>query len=243
MGFSVSSGFFLCVSRGRSHAAGRPPEAPRGRARQWLAASPPASTLRDCPARRRARHGIRSAERSARLPLLPNVWAEAGGAVLTLGVGRHVAGAAWRGVAPAVRQRSAAERGGGVWAWRSPMVNGDCHVSQGGSGSRSGLLWFFCPFFVRSGKGRSSSRRLRSASRSARKGSRDRNASAAWRRAAVAKLVFRSALTPEHAQGGWTARRAFFETAPTFGAAWRCPGDDPRGARHGRGRSPHKLVF
>jgi hypothetical protein len=39
-------------------------------------------------------------------------------------------------------------------------------------------------FFVRSGKGRSSSRRLRSGSRSARKGSRDRNASTAWRLAA-----------------------------------------------------------
>src|ERR1700694_5267996 len=48
------------------------------------------------------------------------------------------------------------------------------------------------PFFVR---------RLRSGSRSARKGSRDRNASAAWRRAALASLVFRSALTPEHAGG------------------------------------------
>src|ERR1700681_3401256 len=52
------------------------------------------------------------------------------------------------------------------------------------------------PFFVR---------RLRSGSRSARKGSRDRNASAAWRRAALASLVFRSALTPEHAEGRWTA--------------------------------------
>src|SRR5439155_517655 len=46
------------------------------------------------------------------------------------------------------------------------------------------------------------SRRLRSGSRSARKGSRDRNASAAWRLAALARLVFRSALTPEHAEGG-----------------------------------------
>ena len=49
---------------------------------------------------------------------------------------------------------------------------------------------------------RSSSRRLRSGSRSARKESRDRNASGAWRLAAVASLVFRSALTPEHAEGG-----------------------------------------
>src|SRR6266481_5073623 len=48
---------------------------------------------------------------------------------------------------------------------------------------------------------RSSSRRLRSGSRSARKGSRDRNASIAWRLAALAALVFRSALTPEHAEG------------------------------------------
>src|SRR5260370_21732259 len=64
------------------------------------------------------------------------------------------------------------------------------------------LFFGFCsPFFVRSGKGRSSSRRLRSGSRSARKGSSDRNASAAWRRAALASLVFRSALTPEHAEG------------------------------------------
>ncbi len=74
-------------------------------------------------------------------------------------------------------------------------------------------------FFVRSGKGRSSSRRLRSASRSARKGSSDRNASAAGRRAALAELVFRSALTPEHAQGRWTMRRAFLETAPASDAA------------------------
>ena len=52
------------------------------------------------------------------------------------------------------------------------------------------------------GRGRSPSRRLRSGSRSARKGSRDRNVSGAWRRAALAELVFRSALTPEHAEGG-----------------------------------------
>jgi hypothetical protein len=55
-------------------------------------------------------------------------------------------------------------------------------------------------FFVRSGKGRSSSRRLRTGSRSARKGSRDRNASKAWRLGRLATLVFRSALTPEHAE-------------------------------------------
>ena len=55
-------------------------------------------------------------------------------------------------------------------------------------------------FFVRSGKGRFSFRRLGSGSRSARKGSRDRNGSKAWRLAALAALVFRSALTPEHAE-------------------------------------------
>src|SRR5437868_44512 len=60
-------------------------------------------------------------------------------------------------------------------------------------GARIGLVWgFFCQavvlgsgqFFVRSGKGRFSSRRLQSGFRSARKGSRDRNASGAWRLAA-----------------------------------------------------------
>src|ERR1700680_2047072 len=90
----------------------------------------------------------------------------------------------------------------------SPVVVG------GGSRIRTcmGLFpvkWVFsvyCQFFVRSGKGRSSSRRLRLGSRSARKGSRDRNASTAWRLAALAALVFRSALTPEHAEGRCTAR-------------------------------------
>ena len=41
----------------------------------------------------------------------------------------------------------------------------------------SGCFGLCCQFFVRSGKGRFSSRRLRSGSRSARKGSRDRNGS------------------------------------------------------------------
>jgi hypothetical protein len=63
-------------------------------------------------------------------------------------------------------------------------------------------------FFVRSGNGRSSSRRLRSAARSARKASRDQNASGAGRRAALAQLVFCSALTPENGQGQSTGRRA-----------------------------------
>src|SRR5262249_46645784 len=46
----------------------------------------------------------------------------------------------------------------------------------------------------------SSSRRLRSGLRSARKGSRDRNASRGLAACRLAGLVFRSALTPEHAQ-------------------------------------------
>ena len=48
-----------------------------------------------------------------------------------------------------------------------------------GSSCQAVVFGFCCQFFVRSGKGRSSSRRLRSGSRSARKGSRDRNASGA----------------------------------------------------------------
>src|SRR5206468_1855493 len=78
-------------------------------------------------------------------------------------------------------------------------------------------LGFAEEFFVRSGKGRSSSRRLRSGSRSARKGSRDRNASAAWRLAALASLVFRSALTPEHAEGRWAGEGPFFEAPVSDG--------------------------
>jgi hypothetical protein len=34
--------------------------------------------------------------------------------------------------------------------------------------------------------------------------------------------MFRSALTPEHAEGRWTARRAFLHTAPAVGI--RCNG-------------------
>jgi hypothetical protein len=43
-------------------------------------------------------------------------------------VGRS-AGGAWRGVAPAAGQRSAALRGCDVWEYRPPIVNRDCHVS------------------------------------------------------------------------------------------------------------------
>jgi len=51
------------------------------------------------------------------------------------------------------------------------------------------------------GRAASLSRRLRSGSRSARKGSGGRNGSGG-RRAALAELVFRSTLTPEHSEGG-----------------------------------------
>src|SRR6202521_2444901 len=93
------------------------------------------------------------------------------------------------------------------------------------------LFSIYCRVFVRSGKGRSSSRRLRSGSRSARKGSRDRNASGAWRLAALARLVFRSALTPEHAEGRWGGDGPFFEALRLMAPAIRLR-DDRRGARH-----------
>jgi hypothetical protein len=59
---------------------------------------------------------------------------------------------------------------------------------------------------------------------------------------AVAQLVFRSALTPEHAEGRCTARRAFQEIA-SASCLGCCLNDDPRGARHWHGRSRHNLVF
>src|SRR3984893_11574528 len=74
------------------------------------------------------------------------------------------------------------------------------------------------------------SRRLQSGSRSARKGSRDRNASGAWRLAALASLVFRSALTPEHAEGRWAGDGPFFEVPPLMAPAIRLR-DERRGAR------------
>src|SRR5438128_662693 len=100
----------------------------------------------------------------------------------------------------------------------------------------------FSQFFVRSGRGRSSSRRLQSGSRSARKGSRDRNASGAWRLAALARLVFRSALTPEHAQGRWAGDGPFFEAPRLMAPAVRLR-DDRRGARHWARIAHRKLVF
>src|SRR5947209_19016295 len=85
------------------------------------------------------------------------------------------------------------------------------------------------------------SRRLGSGSRSARKGSRDRNASGAWRLAALASLVFRSALTPEHAEGRWTGDGPFFEAPASDGACLSV--EDPRGARHWGASSRRTLVF
>src|SRR6516165_12722437 len=78
----------------------------------------------------------------------------------------------------------------------------------------SGLLSVLCS----ERESRSSSRRLRSGSRSARKGSRDRNGSQAWRLAASRRLCFRSALTPEHAEGGGTGDGPFFEAPASDGA-------------------------
>ncbi len=140
MGLFVSSSFSSPLSRGRSRVAGRSPAAPRDRARQWLVASPPASTLRDCPVRCRARHGIPPVERSASLALLPNGWAAAGGAAPAPWVVGRSGGGAWRvglqptgltrGVAPAARRRSAVPRVGDVWECRPPIVNRDCHVSR-----------------------------------------------------------------------------------------------------------------
>src|SRR5882762_10383330 len=69
----------------------------------------------------------------------------------------------------------------------------------------SSCFWFLLRVLCSEREGRSSSRRLGSGSRSARKGSRDRNASGAWRLCRLASLVFRSALTSEHADQPITA--------------------------------------
>ena|SRR6516162_6190251 len=60
--------------------------------------------------------------------------------------------------------------------------------------------FWFVAVFCSERQGRFSSRRLRSGSRSARKRSRDRNASQSLAACRLATLVFRSALTPEHAE-------------------------------------------
>ena len=61
-----------------------------------------------------------------------------------------------------------------------------------------------------------------------------------WQLAALARLVFRSALTPEHAEGRWTGDGPFFEP-PAFDGAGISLRDDPRGARHWRASSRRKL--
>ena len=57
------------------------------------------------------------------------------------------------------------------------------------------------------------------------------NRTRAWRLAALATLVFRSALTPEHAEGGWAGDGPFFEAPRLMAPAIRLR-DDRRGARH-----------
>ena len=130
------------VSPGRSRAAGRSPGAPRDRARQLPGACRPISILRGCPASCRARRGIRPADRSAWLLPLPNAEDVAGDAAPVPRAVSRSAGGAWRGVALAARQRSAAPRGCNVWEYRPPIVNRDCHVSLSGSRVRVGLS--FC---------------------------------------------------------------------------------------------------
>ena len=93
-------------------------------------------------------------------------------------------------------------------------MEGRLRVTRGESNAASvpefaRLVWgFSCQvvvlvcsrFFVRSGKAVLRPVALRSGSRSARKGSRDRNASQGLAACRLAVLVFRSALTPEHAE-------------------------------------------
>ena len=106
------------------------------------------------------------------------------------------------------------------------------------SGCFGFVLTVFCsererPFFAPSPAIRSPERA---------EGSRDRNASGAWRLAALATLVFRSALTPEHAQGRWAGDGPFFEAPRLMATAIRLR-DDRRGARHWARIAHRKLVF
>ena len=109
--------WFLSVSPGRSHAAGRSPGAPRDRARQLPGACLPISILRGCQASCRARRGIRPVDRSASLLRLPNAEDVAGDAAPAPRAVSRSAGGAWRGVALAARQRSAVPRGCDVWEY------------------------------------------------------------------------------------------------------------------------------
>jgi len=109
--------WFLSVSPGRSHAAGRSPGAPRDRARQLPGACRLISILRGCQASCRARRGIRPVDRSASLLRLPNAEDVAGDAAPAPRAVSRSAGGAWRGVALAARQRSAVPRGCDVWEY------------------------------------------------------------------------------------------------------------------------------
>lgn len=126
----------------------------------------------------------------------------------------------------------AGAEGGGCdfWECRTPIVNRDCHVSGwlGQVDPACCSSRFRFQFFVRSAKA-VLRRSLQSGSRRAPKGSRERLA-------AVARLGFRSAVTPEHA-----ARVC--EIYPGVRYLCRYPADDRREARHWRGRSRHTLVF
>src|ERR1700756_5480857 len=97
--------------------------------------------------------------------------------------------------APTVTQGLMCRSGRWASAAQEPKVRLTC-MGLFLSSSRFGLF----PVLCWERKGRSSSRRLRSGSRSARKGSRDRNASQGLAACRLAALVFRSALTPEHAE-------------------------------------------
>src|SRR5439155_27022151 len=102
------------------------------------------------------------------------------------------------------------------------------------------LFWVVLTVFCSERERPFSSRRLQSGSRSARRGSRDRNASKAWRLCRLARLVFRSALTPEHAEGRWTGDGPFFEAPVSDGV---CLSDDSRGACHWGAFSRRTLVY
>ncbi len=229
----MSSGFSFSVNRGRSRAAGRSPAALRDRARRWPVACRPVSILRGCPASCRAKRGIRPAKRSAPLPRLPNAWAVVGGAAPVSWVAGRVAcpragrrpdpwaGGAWRGVVPAVRQRSAVRRGDDVWECRSPIVNRDCHVSRMARAVDPvccGVFGFAASSLFGAGKAVLRPVACGQVPGARARGQGTETLAQLWRRAASAELVFRSALTPEHAEGRWTGRRAFRETAATSAA-------------------------
>jgi tetratricopeptide (TPR) repeat protein len=80
----------------------------------------------------------------------------------------------------------------GEWlpgAGRCSVSESSLHQTCMGLFLSSGCYWVSLTVLCSERESRSSSRRLRSSSRSARKGSGDRNASGAWRLAALASLV------------------------------------------------------